>query len=67
MYDWWNNSYKENKRKLDDLLRLTNSVRNRTVTASLILKKLAAYPRQNSLSVTLREIGRIERTLYTLE
>lgn len=40
---------------------------NGTVTASLILKKLAAYPRQNSLSVTLREIGRIERTLYTLE
>ncbi len=51
----------------DDLLRLTSSVRNGTVTASLILKKLAAYPRQNSLSVTLREIGRIERTLYTLE
>ncbi|MBG9718805.1 hypothetical protein ABD98_02705 [Bacillus mycoides] len=39
----------------DDLLRLTSSVRNGTVTASLILKKLAAYPRQNSLSVTLRE------------
>lgn len=51
----------------DDLLRLTSSVRNGTVTASLILKKLAAYPRQNSLSVTLREIGRIERSLYTLE
>lgn len=51
----------------DDLLRLTSSVRNGTVTASLILKKLAVYPRQNSLSVTLREIGRIERTLYTLE
>lgn len=51
----------------DDLLRLTSSVRNGTVTASLILKKLAAYPRQNSLSVALREIGRIERTLYTLE
>lgn len=51
----------------DDLLRLTSSVRNGTVTASLILKKLAAYPRQNSLSVTSPEIGRIERTLYTLE
>lgn len=51
----------------DGLLRLTSSVRNGTVTASLIIKKLAAYPRQNSLSITLREIGRIERTLYTLE
>lgn len=29
----------------DDLLRLISSVRNGTVTASLILKKLAAYPR----------------------
>ncbi len=33
----------------------------------LFSKSLGAYPRQNSLSVTLREIGRIERTLYTLE
>jgi TnpA family transposase len=36
------------------------------VTASLILRKLGSYPRQNSLAVALREIGRIERTLYTL-
>lgn len=51
----------------DALLRLISSVQNGTVTASLILKKLASYPRQNSLAVALREIGRIERTLYTLE
>lgn len=50
-----------------DLLQLTSSVRNGTVTASLILKMLAAYPMQDSLSVTLRGMGRIERTLYTLE
>jgi TnpA family transposase len=37
------------------------------VTASLILRKLGAYPRQNSLAVGLREIGRIERTLFTLK
>ena len=42
-------------------------MQNGTVTASLILKKLASYPRQNSLAIALREIGRIERTLYTLE
>ena len=36
------------------------------MTASLILRKLGSYPRQNSLAVALREIGRIERTLYTL-
>ena len=37
-----------------------------TVTASLILRKLGAYPRQNSLALALREIGRIDRTLFTL-
>jgi TnpA family transposase len=36
------------------------------VTASLILRKLGSYPRQNSLALALREIGRIERTLFTL-
>ncbi len=50
----------------DDLLRLNSSVRRGTVTVSLILKKLASYPRQNGLSWALRETGRIERTLYTL-
>ncbi len=35
------------------------------MTASLILCKLSAYPRQNGLAVGLREIGRIERTLST--
>jgi TnpA family transposase len=31
-----------------------------------MLRKLASYPRQNSLALALREIGRIERTLFTL-
>ena len=52
------------KENWDDLLRLISFIRNGTATAFFILKKLAAYPRQNSLSVALREIGRIERTLY---
>jgi TnpA family transposase len=39
---------------------------DRVVTPSLILKKLAAYRHQNSLAAALREIGRIERTLFTL-
>jgi TnpA family transposase len=49
------------------VLRLTASIRQGTVTASLILRKLGSYPRQNSLAAALREIGRIERTLFTLE
>ena len=34
---------------------------------SHILRKLAAYPRQNSLAVALREVGRIERSLFMLD
>lgn len=49
------------------MLRLTASVRTGTVSASLMLKRLGAYPRQNGLALTLREIGRIERTLFTLD
>jgi len=51
----------------EDLLRLTASVRTGTVSASLMLKRLGAYPRQNGLALALREIGRIERTLFTLD
>jgi TnpA family transposase len=51
----------------DDILRLASSIKQGTVTASLILRKLAAYPRQNSLALALRELGRIERTLFTLQ
>ncbi|WP_258170693.1 Tn3 family transposase, partial [Burkholderia cepacia] len=41
--------------------------RQGTVTASLMLRKLGSYPRQNGLAVALREIGRIERTLFILD
>ncbi|AWK88574.1 Tn3 family transposase [Azospirillum thermophilum] len=51
----------------DDLLRLATSVRTGTVPASLVLKRLGSYPRQNGLALALREVGRIERTLFTLE
>ena len=51
----------------DDVLRLAASVRTGTVSASLMLKRLGAYPRQNGLALALREIGRIERTLFTLD
>ena len=51
----------------DDVLRLATSVRTGTVSASLMLKRLGAYPRQNGLALALREIGRIERTLHTLD
>lgn len=50
-----------------EFLRLATSIKQGTVTASLILRKLASYPRQNGLALALRELGRIERTLFTLD
>jgi TnpA family transposase len=49
-----------------EVLRLASSIRQGTVSASLMLRKLGSYPRQNGLALALREIGRIERTLFTL-
>jgi TnpA family transposase len=51
----------------DEILRLAASIKQGTVTASLMLRKLGSYPRQNSLAVALRELGRIERTLFALD
>ena len=50
----------------DEVLRLMASIKTGTVPASLILKKLANYPRQNGLAKALREIGKIERSLFGL-
>ena len=51
----------------DAILRLAASIQQGTVTASLMLRKLGSYPRQNGLALALRELGRIERTLFTLD
>ena len=50
-----------------DILRIAASIRTGTVTASMIMRQLAAHPRQNSVAVALRELGRLERTLFTLD
>jgi TnpA family transposase len=51
----------------NDILRLAVSIKQGTATASLMLRKLGSYPRQNGLAVALRELGRIERTLFSLD
>lgn len=51
----------------EDILRLATSIKIGTVTASVILRKLASYPRQNRLALALRELGKLERTLFTLD
>jgi TnpA family transposase len=51
----------------NEIIRLATSIKQGTVTASLMLRKLGSYPRQNGLAVALREFGRIERTLFILD
>jgi len=51
----------------DEVLRMATSILHGTATASLLLRKLGSYPRQNGLALALREIGRIERTLFILQ
>ena len=50
-----------------EILRIAASIRTGTVTASLIMRQLASYPRQNGVAAALRELGRLERTLFTLD
>jgi TnpA family transposase len=54
------------KTNWNDILRLATSIKQGTSTASLLLRKLSSYPRQNGLAVALRELGRIERTIFIL-
>ena len=49
------------------ILRLLMSIKTGTVTASVILRKLAAYPRQNDLTHALRVLGKLEPTLFTFD
>jgi len=50
-----------------DLFRCAATMSAGVVAPSRILRKLAAYPRQNDLAAALREVGRIERTLFIIE
>jgi TnpA family transposase len=51
----------------DELLRRAASIKAGTVAPSAILRRLAAYLRQNALAKSLKEIGPLERTLFTLD
>jgi TnpA family transposase len=50
-----------------EVLRLAASIRAGIVPPSVILKKLAAFPRQNALHRALREMGRLERAIFTCD
>lgn len=50
-----------------DILRLVASLKAGHAAPSAMLRKLAAYERQNQLAVALQEVGKIERTLFMLD
>lgn len=49
-----------------DIIRLIASIITHKVIPSDILRQLSSFPRQNELAIALREIGRIERTIFIL-
>jgi TnpA family transposase len=50
-----------------DILRAVATMAAGIMPSSQLLKKFAAYPRQHELALALREIGRIERTLFIID
>ena len=54
-------------RNWPDILRVAATLANGVLPPSQLLRKFAAYPRQHELAVALREIGRVERTLFIVD
>ena len=50
-----------------DVLRCIATMLSGRMQLSQLLKKLAARPRQHDLAIAIREIGRVERTLFIIE
>ncbi len=50
-----------------DILRSAATMVAGIMPPSQLLKKFSAYPRQHELAVSLREIGRVERTLFIID
>jgi TnpA family transposase len=50
-----------------DILRSAATMAAGIMPPSQLLRKFASYPRQHDLAVALREIGRIERTLFIID
>lgn len=46
----------------DKMRHIASSIRHGLMAASLLMRKLAAYPRQNQIARVLTEMGRLKRT-----
>ena len=55
------------ERNWPDILRVMATIAAGIVAPSQILRKRASYPRQNELALALREVGRVERTLFMID
>lgn len=54
------------ERHWDELLRLAGSIQSGEVAASLFIRKLQAYPRQNNLTYVLQAYGQLIKTVFIL-
>ena len=54
-------------RNWPDILPVAATLANGVLPPSQLLRKFAAYPRQHKLAVALRQIGRVERTLFIVD
>ena len=50
----------------DEMLRVALSLKNGHCTASLLISRLQAYPRQHPITRALQEYGRLEKTIHIL-
>ena len=50
----------------DEMLRVAASLKLKWVTASLLIRKLQAFPRQHVLTRALQEYGRLVKTIFIL-
>lgn len=50
-----------------DVLRAVATIASGSIPPSQLLKKLASYPRQHELALAMREVGRVERTLFIID
>jgi len=55
------------ERNWPDILRIAATIAVGTIAPSQILRKLASYPRQNELATALREVGKLERSLFMID
>jgi hypothetical protein len=51
----------------EEMQRLASSIRHGVTPASVLMRKLASYPRQNQLAQALAEVGKVEQTVHLLE